>query len=166
MAKNLSHERLLELIHYAPETGGFTWKKTTSNKAKVGGSAGNIMKNGYWKIGIDSQHFYAHRLAWFYVHGSWPAEYIDHVDGNKLDNSISNLREATNSQNGANRGVPSQSKIRLKGVFRVLRSNRFGAQIMVRGNHHHLGCFDTMDEAHAAYFAAAREAFGEFARAE
>jgi hypothetical protein len=165
MNKNLSRERLFEVVNYDPETGFFTWKKITSNRAKVGEVAGNIMKNGYWKIGIDKQDFYAHRLAWFYVHGYWPDKYIDHVDGNKLDNSITNLREATNSQNGANRGVPVHSRIGMKGVRRVPRSKRFAAQIQVRGGPRYLGMFDTMDEAHAAYFAAAREAFGEFARA-
>lgn len=91
-------------------------------------------------------------------------EECDHENLNKTDNRRANLRVATRSQNEANKGVRSDSATGYKGV-RVHRQ-KFAAQIYVNGKRLHLGTYDTPEEAHTAYLAAAREYFGEFARGE
>jgi HNH endonuclease/AP2 domain len=130
-------------------------------------SAGNIAgakKAGdYIRISIDGRQHLAHRLAWLYVHGRWPAALIDHINGNPADNRIANLREASRSQNQANSGLRLGNRSGLKGISRKPYGT-WSAQIFYQGTKHYLGTFATPEEAHAAYREAARRLFGEFAR--
>lgn len=106
-------------------------------------------------IGIDGKRYLAHRLAWFYVTGYWP-ELIDHVDGNRSNNAWSNLREANKLINQQNRHNESSfNETGLLGAFRV--GGRFKSSIRYGGKSHHLGYFDTAEQAHAAYVSAKRE---------
>lgn len=98
------------------------------------------------------------------MHGlitGWP--YVDHINGDGLDNRRSNLRQATHAQNCANRGPTRANALGLKGVG-LLPSGRWRAQIRSSGHQRHVGVYATADEAARAYDAAATEAFGEFAR--
>ncbi|WP_372356945.1 HNH endonuclease signature motif containing protein [Xanthomonas sp. NCPPB 3443] len=124
--------------------------------------AGGIT-TGYVLIKIDGRKYKAHRLAWLYVHGEWPAGDLDHINGCPLDNRISNLRIATNPQNQANRRR-DRGKETPKGV-RVLPSGRYQARISVNKQLHHLGTFDTAEQAQQAYADAARHYYQDFARA-
>ena len=97
----LTHDRLSSLLEYNAESGAFRWLKKPHkrNHNIVGDIAGYNQKGGYIIIQIDKQRYFAHRVAWFYVYGVWPTDEIDHINGDKLNNSIENLREATASEN-------------------------------------------------------------------
>lgn len=98
----ISHDRLLELLDYNGLTGVFVWRQARGGKVKPGDLAG-CDNGGYVQIMVDYHRYAAHRLAWFFVYGVWPTIDIDHIDLNKSNNAISNLREATTSQNGQNK---------------------------------------------------------------
>lgn len=162
MLKNISHERLLELVHYDPETGLMEWLKPTSNRVKVGSPAGSLSGTGYKQIKLDGRVYNFHRVAWFYVHGVWPAEWIDHKNGVLTDNRIERLRPSTISQNAGNAKRHKDNSTGFKGVH--AKRNKFAAQICCGGERRSLGVFDTPEAAHAAYVIAANRLFGEFAR--
>lgn len=159
----LTVERLRDALYYDPETGFFTWRESSARIAK-GLRAGGATGNGYHFIGIDARRYLAHRLAWLYVHGRWPEHFIDHINGDPSDNRLVNLREANNAQNSHNRSVTSRSATGLKGVSR--KGKRFKAQITVDYHIIPLGVFDTPEEAHVAYRAAAIRFQGAFAHAQ
>lgn len=165
----LTSQRLREVLHYNPETGLFTWRVNiySGHHGKrllraVGDVAGGDAGNGYWRVSLDGKRYLAHRLAWLYMTGDWPNAQIDHRDRNPANNAWPNLREATNAQNGANKGALANNKIGIKGVFPTA-NGRFRAHIRVNGNRRYLGTFATAEVAHAVYRRAAKAAFGEFA---
>ncbi|HXW25609.1 MAG TPA: HNH endonuclease [Xanthobacteraceae bacterium] len=163
----LTHERLHELLHYDPDSGEFRWRERASYVVNVGDVAGSVNKtSGYRLIHIDGRNYKAHQLAWFYVTGTWARPMIDHRDLDRSNNRLSNLRRATASMNAANRRRPRTNTSGFKGVHRRRTGGRWRAQIWKDGRAHYLGLFATAQAAHAAYAAAARRLFGEFARTE
>lgn len=160
----LTQARLREVLGYDPATGIFTWRVNTGRKKLVGAQAG-CRTHGYVRIHIDGRRYYAHRLAWFYVHGRWPSKFIDHRHGSRHGDHLGNLREATPSQNQANRPIQSNNSSGAKGVTFAHDHKKWMASIMVDRRRRFLGYFDTVEEAAAAYKAAAETAFGEYARA-
>jgi hypothetical protein len=88
----LAAERLRERLRYDGGTGVFT-RRVGSGHARAGEIAGSVHSTGYVRIGIDGGKYTAHRLAWLYVHGVWPSDQIDHINRNRSDNRIANLRE-------------------------------------------------------------------------
>lgn len=165
--RELQHliERIRELLIYDPDTGVFTWKKATSNRARVGGVAGN-MSRGYREISIDGKSYRAHRLIWLLVHGRWPKVCIDHVNGNPDDNRLANLREASTQENTRNTRTHADNMSGFKGATycRGRYYLPYQARICVNGKTKPLGWYATAEEAHQAYEKAARELFGQFAR--
>jgi hypothetical protein len=155
-------ETLKELLSYEPETGIFRWKVARTNSNKVGDIAG-YSEGRYWKIGIGKTKHYAHRLAWAMVYGEMPKQHIDHINGDKLDNRIANLRLADKSQNGANRGKQKDNTSGFKGVYWHKQNQGYAAEIRIKNKKHYLGIFDTAIAAHFAYRLAAVQCFGEFA---
>ena len=152
----LTAEWLRRILHYNPETGVFVWRvKPRRTKVKAGAIAGYRNSQGYWKIKIEGRKYSAHRLAWLYTTGRFPAGQLDHIDGERGNNRLINLREATHAENARNRLVAGKSGLR--GVRRV--GEKY--QVRIRGNH--LGMFDTIEKAYAVYCAAATAHFGEFA---
>lgn len=158
----VAHHELLEWLSYDPLTGEFTWLK--GNARRRGNRAGTVNKKGRRSVIFRKQAYAEARLAWFYVHGVWPADQLDHADRDKLNNRLANLREATNQQNSVNRGVFRNNLLGVKGVGRR-PGGRFRARIRIDNVLISLGEFDTVEEASAAYADASRRAFGEFARA-
>jgi hypothetical protein len=144
--------------------GTFFWRIDTRNTA-AGDIAGSRQSRGYWHIKINRRLYMAHRLAWLYVTGEWPAGHIDHINGNRSDNRFANLRIASNSENAWNSRTRVNNACGYKGVHYKKRLNKFVAQISVGGRVHHFGVFQTPAEAHAAYRKAAKAHFGEFVRA-
>src|ERR1700724_777328 len=118
MAKreSITAARLREILHYDPETGIFTWRVRTSNRANVGATAGCICANGYPQTSIDGHRYSMHRLAWLYVTGEWPGAETDHRNGDKTDNRFCNLRPATKAENGRNRAIYKSNTSGFKGV--------------------------------------------------
>ena len=154
----LTHERLLEVLHYDPDTGVFTWKVAVGSKIKAGKTAGSLTSNGYICIGIDCTHYQVHRLAWFYVKQAWPNNQIDHINGVRGDNRLVNLRDVNNSENAQNTRNPrSSNNSGFLGVNIFKRDKTFQAQITVNGKKKHLGYFTTATVAHEAYLTAKRE---------
>jgi len=165
MRGNLTHEELTNMLSYNRDTGSFIWKISPSNKIKTGSIAGNISKRGYRKIQMKGKLFRANKLAWFYVTGEWPSNFIDHENCDATDDSFRNLREATSSQNGANRRNGINNSSGYKGVSFDKNTGLWRAQIMVRKKTIHLGSHVTPELAHQAYCLAAKSNFKEFARA-
>jgi AP2 domain/HNH endonuclease len=156
----LTRARLRELLHYDEDTGEFRWRKHGGNEVCLGDVAGCV------RICVLGRTYRAHQLAWLYVTGRWGRPMIDHRDGDATNNRWSNLRRASASQNGANRGRSRQNSSGYKGVSLCRRSGRWEAYITKKRRRMHLGTFDTPEAAHDAYVAAARKLFGEFARTE
>lgn len=108
----------------------------------------------------------AHRLAFLYMTGSWPVNRVDHKDCNPLNNAFINLRQATASQNAANRGVDKRNTSGYKGVSFYKPLGRWVAHIRHNYRLKSLGYFDTKEEAAEAYKKAAEAAFGDFSKCD
>lgn len=161
----LVRERIEAALSYDKEKGVFRWIKPTGRRTKVGDVAGSLWSSGYLAIGIAGQRVLAHRLAWFIETGEWPEFDIDHINGNRQDNRIANLRPASRSQNMANTLKRSSNTSGVKGVHWSSRSRRWIARVMKDGKQIHLGAFKDISDAAKAYATGASVAFGEFARA-
>lgn len=149
-------ERLRELLDYDPKTGVFRWRIRRGDRYLAGTIAGGPTCGGYWHIRVDERLSQAHHLAWLYVHGVWPTKHLDHRNGNRTDNRIANLREATAIENGQNTNQPKRNnKSGFLGVTRF--QGRWRATISVNRKVQYLGSFDTPEGAHAAYLAAKAE---------
>lgn len=153
----LTQTELKARLRYDPDTGQFTWLAANGRRTdQIGMLAGNKSKHGYMRITINRRSYFAHRLAWLYMTGSEPANFIDHINMVKHDNRWANLRAATKSQNNTHK--PGRAASGLKGVY----WNNSGSCYSRIGKRY-LGAFKTEQEAHAAYVAAANEVHGPFA---
>ena len=160
----LTPERLKEVLDYDPETGISTWL-VSRGSAREGARAGcNINPDGYRRIRIDRENYLEHRLIFFWMTGRWPDPEVDHRDMDKLNNRWHNLREATRSQNAANRRTHKTNTSGVKGVCWNKRLQKWVAQIKVNGTQIHLLATDSKEKAEVWYKAFAELAFGEYAR--
>lgn len=139
--------RLTEVLAYDEATGVFVWRKKRGRQA-AGSVAGSPHNAGYWSIRVDGRPFLAHRLAWLYVRGDWPTE-IDHINGDRSDNRIANLRQVTRQQNCRNAAMRSHNKTGVNGVAYYPRHRRFRVIMSVDGKSRYLGSFKTLEEATA-----------------
>src|SRR5574340_38831 len=146
----LSQKRLKDLLHYDEDTGIFTWRVNRGWHSKAGSIAG-ANSAGYIIIGIDQVRYKAHRLAWLYVYGEFPSDQIDHININKSDNRISNLRIASNWLNSNNyiRHPKSGNPAGTEKHGKLWR-----AHIQVLGRRVCIGKYYTAEEAHKAYLKA------------
>lgn len=158
--RSLTVDRLKEALKYDPATGRFTWN-VWAPRIKIGDEAGVITDTGYRIISLDGEHHLAHRLAMLYVNGRWPVHQVDHINGVRADNRIENLRDATPMENARNGKRRPGNSSGYKGVSRA--RGRWKAQITANYHIIPLGIFDTPEEAHAAYCAAAQKYHGDFA---
>lgn len=162
MKKNpdLTAEKLRLRVSYDSESGVMTWL-TCFFKSKIGQEVGWTDKYGYRACEIDHKYHLVHRLAWLYVYGEWPKDEIDHINLNKSDYRISNLREASHMLNSRNKKLRPDNTCGVKGVS-LKPWGKYQAKITVAGKFKNLGCFDNVDDAGAAYEDAAQKYFGEF----
>lgn len=157
----ISQSRLKELLIYSSETGQFVWAAKRKKHA-AGSVAGSFSSKGYWRIKLDSVEYAAHRLAWLYVFGFFPAFELDHINQNKTDNRIGNLREASRAQNQANISHYRTNTTGARGVTWHKSAKAYQAGIKKHGRSFHLGLFKTVAEASEAYIRASKEIHGEF----
>lgn len=162
MSQELTQDYLKSILHYDPDTGVFTWLKKLSNNTKVMGVAGTIAQDGYVKIRINSQGYPAHRLAWFYFYGTFPQEQLDHINLNRSDNAIKNLRIASHSDNQRNKKISKSNKSGYKNVSWCARAKKWKVGLKVNGKSIHFGYFSDVNDANIAATNARNLMHGEF----
>jgi hypothetical protein len=185
---DITPEICRQLLRYEPETGKLFWRERGSewfseSKNRWGGvhSAASRAQtwnaryagteaftasgdDGYLRGAILGKSQLAHRIVWAVAYGVWPSNEVDHVNMDRADNRISNLREADHSENNRNRSVQSNNTSGRKCVSWHKRAGKWRAHIVLHGKQRHLGLFATADEAYAAYLAAVEEMHGVYAR--
>lgn len=148
----LDQEFLKTLLRYEPDTGNFFWRINKGGilANSLAGCDALAQRIPYRVIKINGKLYYAHRLAWMYIYGRWPKELIDHIDGNGLNNKMSNLRELTNAQNiQATLKLPKHNTSGFRGV--IYHKGKWRAGISINNRRVEIGYFDSPEEAHLAY---------------
>jgi len=153
----LTAEQLKQELDYLPNLGLFLRCGTDE-------VAGTRNEQGYVQIRVLGKVYLAHRLVWLYVHGEWPRNEIDHINGVRHCNVLANLREVSSSQNKMNSSLRCDNTSGTKGVSYEARYDRWRAYITADGKRKMLGSFATLDEAIAARVEAQKFVHGEFAR--
>lgn len=162
--QEMTQAYLRTILDYNGQTGRFTWLKPPKYDRDLLGQEAGCRSSGYVIIRIGNKKYQAHRLAWLYVHGSFPpTEETDHWDRDKCNNALDNLRPATRGQNQSNT-IGRSKKGYPKGV-RETSAGRFQARITHENVAICIGQYGTANAANEAYFAEARRLKGEFARA-
>jgi len=166
---------LRECFDYDPDTGVLRWRvrpaehfKTMKamkiwNTRRAGDAAGAKDERGYLRVQVNHQLYWVHRIVWLLVLGVAPKGEIDHINENKADNRVCNLREANKASNMQNRGAQRNNTSGFKGVSYHKQRGKWTARIAVDGEQTYLGLFTTKAEAHTVYCAAADKLHGAFA---
>jgi hypothetical protein len=159
-----SPEYLRQRLTYEPETGRLIWKNNPSfskrwNSRFPENEAGTINPRGYLRVSIDNWVYQAHRIIWAIHYGEWADGEIDHIDGNKVNNRIDNLRMVDRVENSRNMRTPKDNTSGVMGVSRHKKSGKWTARIKANGVYHYLGLFVSFDDAVAAR-KKAEKAFG------
>lgn len=148
-------EHLASLLKYNPQTGALQWL-VSRGKARAGDVVTVADDRGYVVVGVDKKRYYAHRLAWMLMTGSEPTGVVDHIDGDRGNNRWSNLRDVPIKLNAQNRHVPSKrSRTQVLGVRAF--GGKYRAALSLNGKQAHLGTFETVALAQAAYLEAKRQ---------
>lgn len=159
--EDISVEEVRRLLHYDPLTGIFTRRVTTGGRygARAGSVAGTLKADsGYILVSLHSVQYRAHRLAWLYMTGEWPAGEVDHWNAVRDDNRWTNLRDLSTQHNAQNkRRAQRNSKTGLLGASWNAKDRRFASRIMVDGRYLSLGYHATAEAAHEAYVNAKRQ---------
>jgi hypothetical protein len=154
-AGDLDANTVRELLIYDPKNGALYWRVSICGIFRIGPCADMPSSRQYRRIKILGTEYFTHRVVWVYVHGKWPVQEIDHINGIKDDNRICNLREATREINMQN--MRKAAKTSTHGYMGVSRSlEKWQSRIRINGIAKYLGTFDTPEAAHGAYIAAKR----------
>lgn len=161
IARHITIPELKSLLSYDPDTGVLRWVAPGKGRIKKK-PAGTVEQSGYIGVLIYGKRIRAHILGWAIHHGQWPENQIDHVNGIKTDNRLTNLREATNSQNGKNLPIKKNNKSGYPGV--IFRSGKWRVQIKVNFKYIGLGTYSDFNEAVSVKKEAEYKYFGEWRR--
>jgi len=134
---SITQSELKDVLHYAPDTGIFTWIQRGPGRP-LSGQAGCVSQ-GYRNIRVNKQTYRAHRLAWLYIYGEWPENDIDHINGHGIDNRIDNLRDVSKALNQRNAKRRYNNKSGITGVHWHKAAGKWSAQITVAGKRVYLG---------------------------
>jgi len=159
----MTAELARQLFSYDHKSGELIWRRNVGSRAKVGTVAGFVSTDRYRRIGYKGISYLSHRLVWLYHKGTWPEKFLDHIDGDRTNNRVENLRSASRTENNRNVSVQKNNTSGFKGVSFMRRDNVWVAQIVADRKNYFLGRFPTPEEAYAAYCKAAKELHGEFA---
>ena len=143
----ITQSELKEVLSYDEMTGQFVWINPKTNRLKIGDVAGWLNNKGYLHIKIGKASYKCHRLAWLYVYGEFPDGQLDHVNGNKNDNRINNLRSVSNKENGENRKLHSSNTSGHRGISWNKKSNKWTATVRHLGQLHHIGQYSVLEDA-------------------
>lgn len=151
---------LRKQVAYDPVTGALSW--ITSKRGRPAGPITNMSASGYIELMFMGVRLRGHRVAWALHYGYWPEQMLDHIDGNRANNAISNLRLTDYTENAQNRRTSHKRRASGNsglplGVTREAGRRKFIAQICTRGKRQYLGSFDTPELAHMAYLEAKRQ---------
>jgi hypothetical protein len=169
--ESLTQERLREVISYDAETGVFVWAKRPHVRYEK--EAGYVYKsNGsnpenpifYRRICVDGCAYLAHRLAFLYMTGHFPAGVVDHINNDGTDNRWINLREASPSQNQWNRRLSRNNSSGVTGVYFDRSRNNWRSFIYINNKCRELGRYPSKDTAIKARIHAETLHFGEFSK--
>lgn len=159
----ISQNELLAALNYDANTGVFTWVRKVRPRSKINDAVGHTCKkDGYLIIGLNKKLYMAHRLAWLYAKGHYPCNQVDHINGNRSDNRLCNLRVCDNTQNSFNSKIRKDNTSGFKGVHFYKRTGKWTACGRVNKKLQHLGTFDTAQDASDAYNKFAKESHGDF----
>jgi hypothetical protein len=164
----LDQSEIKRILSYDPQTGELKWRLRADrdrswNHRFVGEIAGAVLTNGYRYINFNGKLHTAHRVAWLYMIGEWPASQVDHVNRDRADNRWANLRLATQSENSANQGLRTNNKSGIRGVSWDKKKRNWVAMITVNYKQKRLGNFATLEEAAEARRLAEDTHHGDFA---
>ena len=160
-------EKISSNVSYDEHSGNLIWnvsKNSHGGRVIVGDIAGFDRLDGYVGVRICGKAYLAHRVAWLLKTGAWPTAEVDHINGNRKDNTWSNLRQATSRQNKFNTCIRSDNKSGYKGVSWAKSANKWTARIKDGDKYKYLGVFSDINDAVAAYKYASQKIHGEFAR--
>ena len=161
----VNQNTLKEILNYNPENGLFYWKINKKGHVKSGDIAGSNHKKGYISIRINGKDYLAHRLALIISeHKILPNKQVDHINGDKKDNRITNLRLVTYSENNQNVGRRKDNLSGFKGVGFDNRRKKWRSRIRANDKMIWLGYFNTPEEAHEAYCREANKLHGPFSK--
>lgn len=156
--------RIKQWLRYDPETGLLYWIKRPMWAVQVGDVAGSKHHSGYVYIKLSGKPYAAHRLAWLLSYGHWPTGEIDHINRDRSDNRIKNLRAVNRQQNQQNRVENKNNTSGRSGVSFDKTKGRWKAYIILHRKYCHLGYYDSYERAVTAREAAEKKHFGSFKR--
>lgn len=162
--KHITPDYLRRLLSYDPETGDLCWKTQHTNRVVIGRPIRTRIGRGYYAVQVDGFRMRVHNVVWAMHYGEWPDKLVDHINCDKTDNRISNLRLATLNQNAFNVGKQSNNTTGAKGVSK--NGTGFKAEISANNVSHYLGTFKTVEEARRAYLNAAVELHGDYMKVD
>lgn len=157
--KDLSAIDWDRFFYYDNNTGHIHWKDGAVNTKKEGAIAGSLKPDGYVYVGIRNKVYSVHRAIYYMFTGDQPEE-IDHIDGNKSNNKIENLRPANRFKNNMNKSIFKNNKTGIKGVS--IHKNKYRAQCYKNGVNVYLGLYETLEEARRALVIFRSSFQGEF----
>lgn len=158
----ITQKELKEILEYNPETGDFYWKISPKHGVNVGDKAGS-QHIGYTRLTIKRKKYLTHRLAWLYVYGEFPKGDIDHIDNDRANCRINNLRIANKSTNGYNRKKQANNTSGIKGVIWCKASNKWSVRIGVNKKKIYFGVWDDLEFAELVAQEARAKYHGEYA---